>query len=131
MCTRNLSVHSVYLFEFDSWHWMNEMNASIIHRENRLKPYENAMNEVSVMLVTWGWWQFIDVGDRTLLLVATFFMSVTKMAQIVNILKLSSTHFVSNIRHQNRCSHIHKLCNIIFDGKTHGQNNSHMLKYFD
>ena len=33
-------------------------------------------------------------------------MLVTKMAKTVtNILKLSPTHFVSNIRHQHRCSH--------------------------
>ena len=43
-------------------------------------------------------WQNFDVSGNLLI-------SVAKMASIVNISKLSPTHFVSNIRHQHLSNH--------------------------
>ena len=56
------------------------------------------------------WWQNLDLGAIFWILVSDAdtkrkWTIVTKMAKTVtNILKLSSTHFVSNIRLQNRCN---------------------------
>jgi len=67
-----------------------------------------------VMLVSWRWWQFIDVGYWISMLMTSVecwcrrLMKrkfVTKMVKkVINIFKLSLTHFVSNIRHQHRFS---------------------------
>ena len=63
-----------------------------------------------LMLVTYSWRQFKNVGDRIQILVASFVCwcpTLSLMAEpVTNILKLSPTHLVCNIRNQHRKSEI-------------------------
>ena len=70
---------------------------------------------VTVMLVTyswwrWCWWASFDVGEIFWMLVPDVniekgCMLVAKMVKtVINIVELSPTHFVFNIRHQHQCN---------------------------
>ena len=70
---------------------------------------------VTVMLVTyswwrWCWWASFDVGEIFWILVPDVniekgCMLVAKMVKtVINIVELSPTHFVFNIRHQHQCN---------------------------
>ena len=92
------------------WLRINYYYAHIIYG-----PYNMAYdlyNTVTVMLVTsWcfvtlWWWLIWDVGVRIIMLVTFFVMLVQCIKSVTNILNLSPTHLVSNIRHQHRCNHI-------------------------
>ena len=57
-----------------------------------------------MLMILW-WWPIQDVGDRIIML-ATFFVILAIfqcIKSVINILNLSSTHFVYKIRHQHRC----------------------------
>ena len=61
------------------------------------------------MLVTLCWRQFLGVIERISILVTIFWILVFDDNTVTNTSNLSSIHFVSNIRHQYRCS---RLCHI-------------------
>ena len=58
------------------------------------------------MLVTLCWRQFLGVIERISILVTIFWILVFDDNTVTNTSNLSSIHFVSNIRHQYRCSQL-------------------------
>ena len=80
------------------------------------------------MLVTLSWWQFLNVSDRISILVTIFgCWCPTLMVKHWGcwwpfkpfLSMFSSTHFVSNIRHQHRCSHF--VPNVLAPNILHSQ----------
>ena len=68
---------------------------------------DSEVGDFKIMTIFGCWGQNVDVGDIFWMLanVKIQWALMTKMAKTVtNILKLSSTRFVANIRHRHRCN---------------------------
>ena len=98
--------------------WKNQRNELLMGNVGYVGDLNSLKYVVSYNLLRWQWWWWLEVDSR-------FWMLVTNDQKhwpktVVHILKISPTHFVSNIRHPLRCNPFSPLKLICVNLSTNG-----------